>query len=194
MAAESADRNCTKFAAGPPEHAPPGGRSSRCGKAPSAGTRHPPSGHFARPGKRSPGQGSGAAGRCLTRRPAGLRRGITCQPTQLEGPSQLLLQPAAPWARGASTSRCCRRRPNPYLRSAPNKNLRGRRQAAGRDVTGGSADDRSVLGWAYRAVRSIPATHSVSQRPRKPVALSGSTRAAPLAPLSALPISKGGGA
>ena len=136
---------------------------------------------FCPPGKRSPGQGSGAAMRCPTRRPAGLRRGITCQRTRLEGPSQLLQHPAAPRARGASTSRCCRRRPNPYLRSAPNK------AEAGRDVTGGSADDRSVLGWAYRAVRSVPATHSVSQRPRKPVALSGSTRAAPLAPLSALP-------
>ena len=119
----------TKFMGAPPQRAPPGGRSSRCEKAPSAGTRHPPSGHFARPGKRSPGQGSGAAGRCPTRRPAGLRRGITCQPTQLEGPSQLLLQPAAPWARGASTSRCFRRRRSPYLISAPNKNLRGRKQA-----------------------------------------------------------------
>ena len=93
--------------------------------------RHPasPERPFCPPGKRSPGQGSGAAGRCPTRRPAGLRRGITCQPTRLEGPSLLLQHPAAPWARGASTSRCCRRRPNPYLRSAPNKNLRGRRQA-----------------------------------------------------------------
>ena len=84
---------------------------------------------FCPPGKRSPGQGSGAAGRCPTRRPVGLRRGIACLPPRLEGPSHFLQQPAAPRARGASTSRCCRRRRSPYLISASNKNLRGRKQA-----------------------------------------------------------------
>ena len=53
----------------------------------------------------SPGAGPERPQRSAMRRPADLRRGIPCQPTQLGAPGPLLLQAAAPWASDRKMSR-----------------------------------------------------------------------------------------
>ena len=84
---------------------------------------------FSAPKIGSPGAGPECPQRSAMRRPADLRRGIPCQPTQLGAPGPLLLQAAAPRASDSEMSRILALSSNPYCSIAPNKNLRARGQA-----------------------------------------------------------------
>ena len=94
-----------------------GVRSSGCQNPPPHRTRPPRAALYSARQIGSLGAGPERPQRSAMRRPADLRRGIPCQPTQLGAPGPLLRQAAAPRASDRKMSRILALSSNPYFAS-----------------------------------------------------------------------------